>query len=29
MEMDRLHREFNREGTSGVNLEDADTGRQI
>lgn len=28
MEMGRLHKEFNREGTSGVNLEDADVGRQ-
>lgn len=28
MEIGRLHKEFNREGTSGVNLEDADAGRQ-
>lgn len=29
LEMDRLHKEFHRGGTSGVNLEDADTGGQI
>lgn len=27
--MDRLHKEFPRGGTSGVNLKDADTGGQI
>lgn len=27
--MDRIHKEFPRGGKCGVNLEDADTGRQI